>query len=131
MLSLRFFSLLGLVAGVLIGSIGCSDGPARAAPVDPAKAKAALITALDAWKAGKPIDSLAKENPPIVAQDFDWMVNKKLAKYQVQGDGKAQDANLRVPVKLTILNGDGEPQDKSVVYIVGTDITLTVFRALE
>lgn len=131
MFPFRFLFLFGFVGVVSIGSMGCSDGPARAAPVDPAKAKTALLTALDAWKAGKSIDSLAKEEPSIIAQDFDWMARKKLAKYQVQGDGKAQDANLRVPVKLTILDGDGEPQEKTVIYIVGTDIKLTVFRALE
>lgn len=118
-------SLVGLViAFAAIG--GCGDKPV-AAPVNPEKARAALRTTLDAWKAGRPIESLSKDDPPIVAQDFDWMAGVKLDNYEVLGDGTPQDANLRISVKLS-LKGKGQ---KTVTYIVGTDIKLTVFRSMD
>ena len=98
-----------------------SPGPRTAAPVEPEKARAALRTALDAWKAGRPIESLAGESPPIVAQDFDWMAGGRLVEYQVLGDGTAEDANLRVRVELTVRNPHGRTSTKTVAYIVGTD----------
>lgn len=107
---------------------GCNNGPQVAAKVDPQAARAALTSTLDAWKAGKAIESLASASPPIVAQDFDWMQGKKLSKYEALGEGTPQDANLRVEVNLT-LEGDANP--KKVAYIIGTSPKLTVFRAFE
>jgi hypothetical protein len=107
---------------------GCSPGPQVAAKVDPEAARTALRTTLDAWKAGKPIEFLSAGSPSIVAQDFDWMQGKKLASYEVLGEGTPQDANLRVEVKLTL---DGDTAAKKVAYIVGTSPKLTVFRAFE
>lgn len=107
---------------------GCSNDPPKVAAVKPEEAKAALKSTLDAWKAGKPIDSLGSGNPPIVAQDMDWIQGKKLAAYEVVGDGTPQDANLRCEVKLTF---ESDPTVKKVFYIVGTSPKLTVFRAFE
>jgi len=123
--------LTAFLAALLAACAGCSPGPRTAAPVEPEKARAALRTALDAWKAGRPIESLAGESPPIVAQDFDWMAGGRLVEYQVLGDGTAEDANLRVRVELTVRNPHGRTSTKTVAYIVGTDPKLTVFRAME
>jgi hypothetical protein len=115
-----FFALLPLLA------FGCGDRPV-AAPVKPDVARETLKTTLDAWKAGRPIETLVNDKPPVVAQDFDWMAGTKLDAYEVLNEGVAQDANLKVAVRLT-LHGKGI---KTVNYIVGTDIKLTVFRSLE
>ncbi len=120
-----------LAAAALLAAIGCGRGPGRAAPVEPEKARAALAAALDAWKAGRPIDSLRQESPPIVAQDFDWMAGAKLVSYELVGDGKPEDANLRIQVRLTVQGAQGKAAPKTVTYVVGTDPALTVFRALE
>jgi hypothetical protein len=119
---------LAALAVVLLA--GCSVGPKLAAPVEPDKARAALRTALDAWKAGKPIGSLGEASPPIVAQDFDWLAGAKLDDYAVLDD-QAADANLRVRVQLTVRPAQGAPAKKTVTYVVGTDPKLTVFRAME
>ena len=121
--------LAAVAAATLLA--GCSVGPKLAAPVEPDKARAALRTALDAWKAGKPIGSLAEASPPIVAQDFDWLAGAKLDDYAVLDEGKAEDANLRVRVQLTVRPAQGAPAKKTVSYVVGTDPKLTVFRAME
>jgi hypothetical protein len=119
------YPLLGLF--IAVASIGgCGDKPV-AAPVNPEKAREVLRSTLDAWKAGRTIESLAKDDPPIIAQDFDWMAGVKLDHYEVLGDGTPQDANLRISAKLS-LKGKGQ---KTVTYIVGTDIKLTVFRSLD
>ncbi|HYH67852.1 MAG TPA: hypothetical protein VD866_24355 [Urbifossiella sp.] len=117
-----------LAAVILLA--GCSVGPKLAAPVEPDKARAALRTALDAWKAGKPIGSLTEASPPIVAQDFDWLAGAKLDDYAVLDD-KESDANLRVRVQLTVRPAQGAVAKKTVTYVVGTDPSLTVFRAME
>ena len=122
---LAFIGILALACAT-IG--GCSNYPAKAAPVEPAKAMSALTTALDAWQAGQKIESLASASPEIVVQDLDWMQGKKLAGYKIVGDGLSQDANLRVEVELSL--GDASTA-KRVAYIVGTDPKLTVFRSFD
>lgn len=118
-----------MLAGVL--AVGCgSDGP-RAAPVEPDKARAALVATLDLWKAGKKIEDAGTANPPVVAQDFDWMAGAKLTDYKVLGDGTSEDANLRVRVQLSVRDTQGRAITKTVHYVVGTDPKLTVFRAME
>jgi hypothetical protein len=119
--------IVAVCAAVLL-VVGCSSNGPVAAPVQPEQARAALRTTLDAWKAGKPIESLTTASPPIVAQDFDWIGGKKLTSYEVVGDGIPQDANLRCEVKLTL---EGAASEKKVFYIVGTDPKITVFRAFE
>lgn len=119
---------LGLTLMSLLISLGCSPYPKVAPKVDQEKALQVLRLALDAWKEGKPITDLAQASDKIVAQDFDWMQNKKLISYEVMGKGIPQDANLRVEVSLRF---DGETQPKMVAYIVGTAPVQTVFRAFE
>jgi hypothetical protein len=107
---------------------GCSGGNGRAAPVDAARAREALKTALECWMRGEAIDSLKSGSPSIVAQDFDWMAGQKLVSYEIAGDGKNDDANLRIPVKLTLRTPQGKESKKAVTYLVGTSPSITVFR---
>ncbi len=123
----RFACSFVLLATIL----GCTQGPQKAAPVDPALAMTSLRTTLDAWKAGKKIDSMSEQTPPIVAQDFDWMAGATLLEYEIKGEGRAEDANLRVDCQLKIRDAQGQTTSKTVAYIVGTDPKITVFRALE
>jgi hypothetical protein len=113
------------LAGPLVS--GCSGGT-RSDPVEPDRAREALRSALESWKRGEPIESLKSASPPIVAQDFDWMAGHRLVAYEVSGDGKDDDANLRIPVNLTLRNPQGQEVKKSVSYVVGTSPSLTVFR---
>src|SRR5689334_17618700 len=76
---------------------GCG-GSGTAAPVDPPRAREALKVAMESWKKGDRIDALRSGSPPIVAQDFDWMGGHRLLAYEVKGEGKDDDANLRIPV---------------------------------
>ena len=118
-----------LFALAIAGSLlpGCSGG-GRAAPVDPSRAREALNTALESWRKGDKVDALKSGSPPIVVQDFDWMAGHSLVAFEVMGEGKDDDANLRVPVKLTLRTTQGKEVKKSVSYVVGTSPAVTVFR---
>ena len=120
------FTLASLLL-VMMLSAGCGDS-GHAAPVNPDRARDALRTALESWKNGDRLEALQSASPSIVVQDFDWMGGQKLVAYEVTGDGKDDDANLRIPVKLTLKNPKGKEVKKTVSYVVGTSPSLTVFR---
>jgi hypothetical protein len=106
-------------------------GSSQAHPVDSPRAREALKTALDAWKSGQSVDSLASSSTPMTVQDFDWAGGAMLVDYQIIDDGQAYDANLRVRVKLVLdapTKNAGKPAEKTVWYLVGTSPSVTVFR---
>lgn len=109
---------------------GCSGEGARAPRVEPAKARETLRLVLDRWKEGAKPDSLKAGSPPIFVQDFDWTAGLRLVDYEVTGDGKDDDANLRIPVRLTLRDPGGREVRKEVSYVVGTAPALTVFREM-
>lgn len=120
---------LVLAAAIAAGlAAGCSGSGARAAPVDPARARSALETTLECWKKGDKLETLKTASPPITAQDLDWMAGNTLVAYEIADDAKNDDANLRVPVKLTMRSPQGKEIKKAVVYLVGTSPSITVFR---
>lgn len=117
-----------LIVGVL--GAGCSPGPSKAAKVDPAGAREALTTALDAWKAGKKPAVLKTASPAITVQDLDWEGGAKLINYELAGEGTMDDANLRIPVILMLSGAQAGSAPKEVSYVVGTSPSITVFREL-
>lgn len=121
------FVTIGMLAAAL--SSGCS-GASPNAPVDAPKAREALKTVLEGWKRGDAPKSLRSSVTPITVQDFDWMNGLTLVDYRIIDDGKPLDANLSVPVKLTLTGGPAKkkPRDKTVYYLVGTSPETTVFR---
>jgi hypothetical protein len=125
--ALRCSLLLLAIAVTLLG--GCLGSP-RAAPVDPDRAREALKSALDVWKKGDTPAALKDSTPAITAQDLDWLGGAKLVDYEVTGAGKSMEANLYVPVTLTLTMPKGKEVKKKVTYVVGTSPYLTVFRAL-
>ncbi len=119
---------LGVLATLFFS--GCS-GSSRAHAVDEPRAREALKTALDQWKAGGSIETVASSATPMTVQDFDWMAGAKLIDYQIVDDGKAYDANLRVQVKLSLSSpgmASGKATEKKVWYLVCTSPSVTVFR---
>lgn len=113
------------LAAVLLS--GCSGSAPSA--VDDGQARDTLKTALDGWKKGDSPSALKEASPSIIVQDLDWINGDKLVDYQLDGDSKTREANLYIPVKLTIKRGQGKEVKKSVSYIVSTNPTHTVFRA--
>jgi hypothetical protein len=121
-------ALLSLAMAVALVS-GCS-GSHSAAPVNPQSAREALKTALEGWKKGDTPDALKSSTPSITAQDLDWLAGTKLVDFAVSADDKSIEANLYVPVTLTLKAANGKEVKKKVTYVVGTSPYLTVFRAL-
>jgi hypothetical protein len=119
---------VGLLAALFIA--GCS-GSSQAHAVNPSLARESLKTALEQWKKWEGPKSLATSATPMTVQDFDWMAGAKLINYEIVDDGKAQDANLLVQVKLTLSDPGkdrGKSAEKKVWYVVGTSPSVTVFR---
>lgn len=114
---------------VALAVAGCGDAP-KAPRVNTEAARAALQQTLEAWKSGKTPQSLKESSPAITAQDMDWEAGQKLLGFEVLGEGKDDDANVRIPVELTIEGKGGKEQRKKVSYVVGTSPAVTVFREL-
>lgn len=119
-------AILAALAAILAATLpGCSSGSANA--VQPDRARAALETALNAWKQGQSLEQFGGSDGAMVVQDLDWLAGAKLVDYQLVDDGRPADANLRVDVKLT-LQKKGKPVEKTVRYLVTTSPAVTVFR---
>ncbi len=115
------------LCAVLALLAGCSGG-GGSGEVDVDRAQEVLRLALDHWKKGESIDSLKAGSPAIVAQDFDWMAGQTLVSYEVEGQGKNENVNQRIPVRLTLRDKGGKELTKTVNYLVSTSPALTVFR---
>jgi hypothetical protein len=119
-----------LIALAALPLAGCW-GPGQARAVDAPRAREALKIALDHWKNGQDPKSLASSGTPMTAQDYEWTSGAKLLNYEIVDDGKEEDANLRVQVKLTLSQpgkDKGKPVEKKAWYVVGTSPSTTVFR---
>ena len=113
---------LGFAVFALLPGAGCGGG--AAGKPDPAKAKAALVATLDAWKSGASPESLK----PIVVQDMDWSAGMKLESYAIDPDAKDDTLSLRCPVTLGLVDGGGKKIERKVTYAVATAPVTTVFR---
>jgi hypothetical protein len=121
--------ILLVLTGAALAAAGCSSGPVHD-PVDAAKARESLRTALESWKKGEAIEALQGASPPIYVIDAEWQSGMKLVSYQVLGDGEEKDAHLFCPVQLTLREPGGREVKRSVTYIVSTAPNLTVSRKL-
>jgi hypothetical protein len=106
---------------------GCGGRAGPPAPADPAAARSALRTVLDAWKKGEAADSLKDRRPPMYVIDYEWRSGHRLLGYEVQDDGPF-GGDLRCRVMLSLADEHGRSVSKSVVYAVGTNPAVTVTR---
>jgi hypothetical protein len=114
-----------LIFALLAAAAGCGrSGPPG---LDEAVARSSLTTSLDAWKAGKRPESLKEASPKIIAGDPDWASGARLVNYQVLEQGNSDGSNLHVPVELELEDGAGKRSKQTVVYVVGTSPTITIF----
>jgi hypothetical protein len=120
------------VAFVALGfwvSVGC-DSTSIPTPPSADAAKRTLDSALSAWKQGETIEKVKSGSPPIEVTDPVWMNGAKLAKYEVQGEGRPSGAQLAYRVKLWLTDASGETSERTVTYEVGTQPILTVVRPI-
>lgn len=100
-------------------------------PVDPEVARSTLKEVLETWKQGGSIAELKRKTPKIVVQEIDWSRGMLLQNFKLLEQGREEDANLFCEVELTLVPAvGGKPVKKTVIYVIGTDPVLTVFRAI-
>jgi hypothetical protein len=118
-----------LSLGSLLLLAGCGGGPPLPQPADPARAREALRTALDAWQHGEQPSALANGSPAVHVNDYDWSAGQKLSRYRI-ADGEArQGVDTCFKVTLTLKDAQGRSVQKTVSYKVGTAPALTVVRS--
>lgn len=87
---------------------GCGGDPKPLAmAATPESARAALVDALDGWKAGKTAQELAALSPPVTLIDDDFHGSRKLLDYKIESDGQARGTGYSYIVTLTLQSKDG------------------------
>ena len=99
-----------------IGLFGCGGQSVSNYRPQGGSAKAALTTALDAWKSGreKP-GTLDGQKPALQVLDSIWESGRKLKEFQIGDEQPSADGPTRFSVQLTF---DGEPATEKVEYVV-------------
>jgi hypothetical protein len=118
-----------LAALALIAVTGCA-GTSAPVTAEQDKARKTLETAMMAWQKGETIDGMKKASPSILVADPRWERGDKLSKFEVSGEGKPSGAERAFTVTLWVADSKGKDTREQVVYKVGTDPILTVFRSL-
>ena len=117
------------LAGMLSALVCCGCSSAQVELVgDEDEARTLLVTALDAWKAGKKPDTLKEATPALIVGDDDWRSGKALKEYQIHGTPHEAGGHWRVNAVLTVADGQDESQ-KSVYYAVTMEPAITIVRA--
>jgi hypothetical protein len=96
-------------------------------PADTTEADKALRTALEAWKAGKSQRDLEKERPPIIMNEDDWRVGKRLLGFQLL-DGSLSGRQVRWRVRITLQDKDNKPVEREATYIIDTTPRIVIVR---
>ncbi|WP_165232059.1 hypothetical protein [Aquisphaera insulae] len=110
---------------ILLGTAGCGIG---AKPSDPTDGRNAIVTVLDAWKAGEKPEALAQRSPSIHVADSDWKSGLTLQGYDANGEGKLVGSDLNYKVVLELKDARGKVVKKEATYAVTTHPQLLVMR---
>ncbi len=113
--------LLGLLAG-------CGTPDEIRPQGDAAAAKAALQSALDAWKAGKP-PAESQTGPALVWTDEDWKADRKLSDYKLVGEPEQSGGHWRVYADLTLDEKAKKPTPTRVCYGVTLGEPTVIIRS--
>ncbi len=109
-----------------LGLTGCGGDP-KPLPMaaTPESSRAALVAALDGWKAGKSFKDLQNQSPSIIFQDDDLNRGTKLVDYKIESEGQARGTGYSYVVTLTLA---GTERPKKVAYTAVTEPRLAVSR---
>jgi hypothetical protein len=105
----------------LLALAGCGGGSAPL-PTSTA-ARQALTLALDTWKAGKPVASMADNKPRIEVVDSEWRAGEVLASYTLGADSPGQGTQA---IAASLILKGRPPED--VTYMVFGINPIQIYR---
>jgi hypothetical protein len=114
-----------LLIGLFSPGCGGRDLPP---PADPDQARAALRSALEAWKKGERPESLRDHNPPTYVADHDWSQGYQLERFEVSPKDQMSGLNLRCTVNLFLRDAEGNTWESQVVYLIETGSSVSIIR---
>jgi hypothetical protein len=120
---MKRLALFIALAPCLVMGCGRSLDPAA----DPAEADKALQTALEAWKSGKSPENLTKARPPIIMNEDDWRMGKRLLDFDME-KGSVSGRQVRCRVRIKLQDKDGKTVDRDAVYIIDTIPQIVIVR---
>jgi hypothetical protein len=110
---------------VLIATLGC--GKSVDPPVDPARAEAVLLAALESWKRGDAHGELQKRSPPIYFNEREWEAGKKLLDFKL-GPVELMGRQGRCSVKLSLQDRGGKVTEREISYLIDTAPNVVITR---
>lgn len=110
---------------LVLSGLSSLSGCGGAAPVrlegEPTDAVDIVNDVLKEWQAGKKVEDLKDEEPPIIVRDVDWEAGAKLKVFEIQKEATEDGGSWRVEAILT-MEGKGLPSTPTVVaYSVTVD----------
>ena len=115
-------------ASAALGGCGGSNYDPPETPTSE-EARAALVTALDAWKSGEAVDALAKREPAVHVSDHDWSSSTVLKDYQFSGEPEIHGNKIRMEVTLLLQRAGQSARRTPAVYLVSTQPVISVVRS--
>jgi hypothetical protein len=94
---------------------------------DPDEGGKALQIALETWKDGKPQEELERRSPPILMNEDDWRLGKRLLDFKVE-ESSMSGRQVRCRVRIKLGDKDGKTLEKKAVYIIDTVPRLVIVR---
>lgn len=115
-----------LLLAALVTVTGCGSPPLDPT-VNAGDAGTQLRAALDAWKAGEPLDGLAGKTPPIIFTEPLWKDGARLLAYEL-GEVGLSGRQGRCTVKMSLRLKDGKSVERKIGYQIDTVPRVVIVR---
>ncbi len=121
---------LFLTSSLLLATLGCGSRSHTEYVPASTQARSALEAALNAWKSGKPYETVADHKPPVQMFDARWQAGTKLASFEIVKELDEPDKSA--PKKFVVKEqlAGGKAGEESTFYVLGKD-PLLVFREVD
>jgi hypothetical protein len=118
-----------IILAAALGLAGCGGSKPPPMAGTPESSRAALVAALDGWKAGATYQELADRPEPLHFVDDDLNRGRKLIDYRIEGEGHPAGTGYSYVVTLTLEDRDpGKTRTKKVAYTAVTEPKRAVTR---
>mgnify|MGYP000946494099 CR=1 FL=1 len=108
-----------------------TTGCFRASKVEASDADVAneiISSVFTQWKSGRTIDDLRNAKPPIYVADDFWFRGYQLKEFAVEKPAEVHGTNIRIGIKLWLVDLKGKEVTQSVHYLVTTTPAVTIAR---